>query len=129
LSSTNLDKIKKDIGERLRVVQGVDRLKDFAAEFGESPSQISQYKSGIYFPPIALLVDLSEKRNLNLHWLITGDGEMYTKKQLNNEIMEKYPALLGMKNLTDQFIGKVSETIVEYNAKSKELQEHKKSKK
>lgn len=129
MSSTNLDKIKKDIGERLRVVQGVDRLKDFAAEFGESPSQISQYKSGIYFPPIALLVDLSEKRNLNLHWLITGDGEMYTKKQLNNEIMEKYPALLGMKNLTDQFIGKVSETIVEYNAKSKELQEHKKSKK
>lgn len=103
--------------------------KEFAEWLDQSPKRINNYFIGmIDYPSGDFLLALAKKR-INLNWFLTGEGSVYTKENLNKEIVEQYPALLGMKNLTDQFIGKVAETVTEYNKKSKELKERKKTKK
>jgi hypothetical protein len=114
--------------ERLELLRGNRSQKEFAEWLEESPTTVNGYFTGSSRPKIEFLRSLAAK-NVNLNWFITGDGPVYNKEPLKKEIIEQYPSLLGMKNLTDQFIGKVSETIEEYNKKSKELKERKKTKK
>jgi transcriptional regulator with XRE-family HTH domain len=121
--------LKIIVGERLRIILGMDRQKDFAASLDESPQTINNYLSGIRFPSEDFMLKLVKIKRVNLNWFIAGEGEVYLKEQKNIEAIESIPALIGMKNLTDQFMYKVSETVAEYNKKSKELKERKKTKK
>lgn len=67
------------INERLKEVRqqkGVSQ-SSFAALFGLKQQTYQKYESGIASIPDELKQQLSQRFNVNLHWLITGHGEMY----------------------------------------------------
>ncbi len=67
------------INERLKEVRqqkGVSQ-SSFAALFGLKQQTYQKYESGIASIPDELKQQLSQRFNVNLHWLITGQGEMY----------------------------------------------------
>lgn len=69
--------IENKLPDRLKIVQGDQRLKDFASEFGETPSNMSKYLTGYTSPSIELLEKLS-RAGVNLNWLVAGEGEIYS---------------------------------------------------
>ncbi|WP_103327983.1 helix-turn-helix domain-containing protein [Bacteroidetes bacterium endosymbiont of Geopemphigus sp.] len=55
-------------------------------EFNLAESTISNYRSGKSFPASEFLIKLGEKyENLNLNWLITGDGHMLREKESHKQ--------------------------------------------
>lgn len=67
-------------GVRLKQVRKELKLKqiDFAKEIGVKGSAISQMENGHIKPSLDTLFLLTKKYGVNLHWLLTGNGEMYT---------------------------------------------------
>ena len=62
----------KEVRESMRLSQ-----KAFGALLGLSQGTYQKYESGMVSTPQELLEQLALKYNINLHWLITGQGEMY----------------------------------------------------
>jgi transcriptional regulator with XRE-family HTH domain len=60
-----------------------------------SYSNIARIERGEIFPNFEFLVDLHNKFNLDLHWLITGAGEMYREqvKDSLSSLKNLYPGL------------------------------------
>jgi len=51
---------------------------DFSAALGVTQASISQYESGRRIPDTGFLTKLCSVYNVNLTWLLTGEGEMFT---------------------------------------------------
>lgn len=67
------------INERLKQIRqqiGVSQIA-FAGMFGLKQQTYQKYESGIVSMPQDLLEQLADKMNINLHWLITGNGPMH----------------------------------------------------
>lgn len=67
------------INERLKQIRqqiGVSQIA-FAGMFGLKQQTYQKYESGIVSMPQDLLEQLADKMNINLHWLITGNGSMH----------------------------------------------------
>jgi len=62
----------KDIRVNLSISQS-----DMANILGTNQKTLSRYENNLTFPPVDILEKLAEKYNFNLHWLITGKGEMF----------------------------------------------------
>lgn len=125
MSIDNSRHLKEIFGGRLRALRGMDRLKDFASQLGESSSRVSNYESGVSFPPEDFLFKLIQLKRANLNWLIAGEGEMFLDLEKNAENKEIYPELAGMHNLVDQFARKVGEIAQEYEAKKAKIEARK----
>lgn len=71
----NTDKVH--IGRRVQAALDETGLKkkDLAAALGVSPGSVSGYCSGSTEPSGASLATIARLCNVNLHWLITGDGD------------------------------------------------------
>jgi transcriptional regulator with XRE-family HTH domain len=69
----------KEIGERLKRTRKALKLKQdlFAKELEFSKTSISDYETGKKKPPFDLLVSLSRVFNVNLHYILFGEGEMF----------------------------------------------------
>ncbi|HFE38236.1 MAG TPA: XRE family transcriptional regulator [Gammaproteobacteria bacterium] len=77
--------------ERLRWVRekaGLSR-KAFADVIGISDSNYARYEYGQVSPPHHFFIKLREKFNINIDWLLTGDGAPYTKGYKGFEIIPK----------------------------------------
>lgn len=122
-------KLKKEVGARLRAILGMESQKDFARALDVSPQRLNDYLAGRNFPSEEFLYRLAKVRDVNLHWLVTGDGEVYVDEAKNVSEIEKMSALVGMKNLMDQFSDKVAEAVQEYQTKTKQLEERTEAKK
>lgn len=71
------DRLKKII-EKLGVSQS-----EFARNVGLTRAQVSQYISGTIIPKVDKLETFVSKYDtLNLHWLLTGHGEMFLEKDV-----------------------------------------------
>ena len=68
----------KDIRVNLSISQS-----DMANILGTNQKTLSRYENNLTFPPVDILEKLAEKYNFNLHWLITGKGEMFIDKNSN----------------------------------------------
>lgn len=67
--------------ERLRILIGERKQKDFAAWLGESESRISNYLAGNNDHPAAdFLVKLAEK-GINVNWLLIGTGPIHAEEE------------------------------------------------
>ncbi len=88
------------MGERIQQVRKFFRQNqnEFASKIGKTQSHVCNIENGKNFPSIEVLIELSrleEKgKRINMHWLITGKGEMiipeiYGKQSLNNKILNK----------------------------------------
>lgn len=70
--------------QRLRDIRSALELaqKEFASRLNISASRLSNYLSGSRDIPFEVLTQLSSIFNVNLNWLITGEGEMFNRANL-----------------------------------------------
>lgn len=77
-----------------------DRLKDLRTSkgytqtrmadlLGIKQSSYNNYEKGIREPSYELLTLLSSRSEINLHWLITGTGEMFTRKESSQPVVRE----------------------------------------
>jgi len=76
--------MNKDIGKRLKKLRdclGMRNQTEFAKELGITQTVLSKYETGTVDIPDELKIKISES-GVNLHWLISGNGEMFFQKPL-----------------------------------------------
>jgi len=76
------------LGERLRLVRGAESQKAFAAALGVHENTVSNAERRNSATQDYLL-RLSEVRNINLHWLLTGRGTMRMEEPEGSLLAEK----------------------------------------
>ena len=62
--------------ERLKMALGTKSSRAFAMECGMSATVMHQYLSGKSEPSRLVLISIAKTSGVNLHWLLTGEGEM-----------------------------------------------------
>jgi transcriptional regulator with XRE-family HTH domain len=69
---------ENNLGERLKTIRKTQSLTQqaFARRLNTSPSYISDVEAGKTAPGSKFLTTLLRNFNINLHWLLTGEGEM-----------------------------------------------------
>lgn len=75
----NFEKNVEKVGERLKEVRirlGKGSQAQFAGEFGLEQTTLSKYEKGTLNLPDAIKLKLVDF-GINLHWLLTGEGEMF----------------------------------------------------
>jgi transcriptional regulator with XRE-family HTH domain len=88
------------LGDRLAVL--LDDLKkdnvtaqNLAARLGINASYLSKIKQNIHVPSAAFLYHLWQQTGVNLHWLITGEGDRYAPaKALQQKEIEYYQTVI-----------------------------------
>ena len=95
----------QSIGERIKFVRDMARLdqETFGKSIGATRNTVYRWESGKGFPPADVLLNLHEKHGINIHWLVTGQGEMrgidgplqpLGIRELNAEVLQ--PVILGV---------------------------------
>ncbi len=70
---------KSDIGKRIRHVRNMLglKMKELSTIINVSCSYISEVESGKYRPSIDLLSGLLQNFNINVNWIVSGEGSIY----------------------------------------------------
>ena len=71
---------KTPLGKRLREVRkslGDPDRSNLSKDLGTNLTSLAQYERGDTLPNSAILAEYRNQLNINLNWLLTGDGEMY----------------------------------------------------
>ena len=76
------------LGERLRLVRGADTQKAFAAALGVHENSVANAERRSSATQDYLL-RIAEVRNINLHWLLTGQGAMRLEEPAGSLLQEK----------------------------------------
>ena len=76
------------LGERLRLVRGADTQKAFAAALGVHENSVANAERRSSATQDYLL-RIAEVRNINLHWLLTGQGTMRLEEPAGSLLQEK----------------------------------------
>ena len=76
------------LGERLRLVRGADTQKAFAAALGVHENSVANAERRSSATQDYLL-RIAEVRNINLHWLLTGQGSMRLTEPAGSLLQEK----------------------------------------
>jgi len=76
------------LGERLRLVRGTDTQKAFAAALGVHENSVANAERRSSATQ-DYLVRIAEVRNINLHWLLTGQGAMRLEEPAGSLLQEK----------------------------------------
>jgi transcriptional regulator with XRE-family HTH domain len=92
--------LKNEIGERLRMIIGNQSKKDFAGSFNVTPQLLNNWLSGLNFPAIDFLAELS-RRGINLNWLFTGLGPVYHRSNDQDGIGIPAEAQIFIKQLLE----------------------------
>jgi len=86
ISSKTLD--KKDVGARLKKIRRAlgYRQKDFASELTISTASLSDIELGKNVPRHDVIFNLHKKFNINIYYLLHGEGEMFQAGLFKNQI-------------------------------------------
>lgn len=79
---------KKDVGERFKAFRLFMEKKQtaIANDAGISQSSITRIEGGELYPSVELLFALHSNYKLNVHWMLTGEKEMFvTDEKLTRE--------------------------------------------
>lgn len=76
--SNQISQRLKKLRERLNYSQ-----EEFATPAGLQFHQISKYERGEVIPTPDALIRLSQAYHVNLHWVLTGDGEMFVQRKVS----------------------------------------------
>jgi len=77
-----------NLGDRLRLVRGADTQKAFAATLGVHENSVANAERRSSATQDYLL-RIAEVRNINLHWLLTGQGAMRLEEPAESLLQEK----------------------------------------
>ena len=74
-----------EIGNRIKEYRSNKKIKqkDLAKIIGIPSNTLSQYETGTIEMKASFLKDLAIKININIHWLVTGKGDMYINQEGN----------------------------------------------
>ena len=72
-------KLQIEIGKRIKQIRKAlnQTQEDFGKSIGMSKASLSEVETGKYKAGIELLEKLVKKYNVNLHFVITGEGDMF----------------------------------------------------
>ena len=72
-------KLQIEVGKRIKKIRPALNLtqEDFGKSIGASKASLSEIETGKYKAGIELLENLVKKHNVNLHFVITGEGDMF----------------------------------------------------
>lgn len=78
----NLTFFAKNIGERIKQIRLDHKMlkSEFADTLGWKRASLTYYERGQHIPKVPELIKLFEQYFVNLHWLITGEGNIYQTK-------------------------------------------------
>jgi transcriptional regulator with XRE-family HTH domain len=77
-----------NLGERLRLVRGAETQKAFAVALGVHENTVANAERRSSATQDYLL-RIAEVRNINLHWLLTGQGSMRLEEPAGSLLQEK----------------------------------------
>ena len=77
-----------NLGDRLRLVRGADTQKAFAAAMGVHENSVANAERRSSATQDYML-RIAEVRNINLHWLLTGQGAMRLDEPAGSLLQEK----------------------------------------
>ncbi len=108
--------------DRLSLVMKSNNLNQnqLSKLMGVSPVQVSHWLNGRNNPNLESLQNLASVLDkLNLHWLLTGEGEMYLKS--DSEILAENKQLKKEKSLFREMVSHLNSKIEETDAENKIL--------
>ncbi len=68
--------MKTEQGKRIKLVRGEMSRDAFAQIIGSNRNSLARYESGQGSPPLALVGKICEEFNININWILTGEGQM-----------------------------------------------------
>ncbi len=83
-------KVKTPLGHRLLQIRGGEKRADFCRDVGISERTFGDYERGDSLPDAETLNKLAKYRNINLNWLITGEGEMFGSSDLRKKFAKEF---------------------------------------
>jgi transcriptional regulator with XRE-family HTH domain len=83
-----------NLGERLRLVRGADTQRAFASALGVHENSVANAERRSSATQDYLL-RIAEVRNINLHWLLTGQGAMRLEEPAGSLLQEKVSLALA----------------------------------
>ncbi|NLW18951.1 MAG: helix-turn-helix domain-containing protein [Candidatus Cloacimonetes bacterium] len=103
---------REGIGDRLVKVIKMMKLKnyEFAEKFNVSPVTLSRYKSGQRLPEPNFLISLTEAQ-VNVNWLLTGEGAMQIVKDFDGWMKERLEQKL---KVVDSRTGLIEAPTIDY---------------
>lgn len=115
----------KDRFKRLREFLKYGTQESFAAYLGFEKQYVQKYESGNTKPGMDFLVILFEKTKVNLNWLLTGKGEMFSETEKSKSELVKEIAELkrDRQKVNDAIISQVTDLkkIINVTDQSKKL--------
>lgn len=110
--------------------------KQLAEELYVTDKTISRWETGVYMPDLSMLILLSQKLNVSVYELLTGE-DMYNEKEKNDNIESEvryYYSISEEKNIIDyinsfdelKYKGKFYEKTIQYDHSCKDLSFYKK---
>lgn len=79
--------INANIGERIRYIRGQRSRAEFGKEIGASRNTIAHWENDMVLPMCGALVQMNEKLNVDINWLLTGKGEPYLR-EIDNMVLK-----------------------------------------
>jgi transcriptional regulator with XRE-family HTH domain len=76
----NKQKLKAEIGQRVKALRGKMTQAEFGKIFKKSQDAICAYEKGIVFPPIDAIIKMAETFGVSVEWIITGETGRKTKE-------------------------------------------------
>lgn len=77
MTKNAVNKQLKALVGRIQEVRGNRSQRQFAADIGVFQQNVNRYEFGT-MPTLPFLIQLADEENVNLNWLLTGKGLMYT---------------------------------------------------
>lgn len=74
------------IGYRIRYIRGYLGQLEFAKELGIKRNTASAYENNSIIPSGKVLLKFYKKFNVNINWLLSGEGDPYLATELENKI-------------------------------------------
>jgi len=90
--------------KKVRLKLGLSVAK-FAERMEMSPNTLTNYERGERTPSLNVFVQLNKKMNVNLNWVVTGEGEMFNEAAAQDEQLAKLVAQIVDKKLSERGLG------------------------
>jgi len=76
---------KNEIGNRIKEIRNALKLKqkEFSEKLDVSPPSLSEIETGKYNPSMDFVIKLAKNHNVNLCYLLLGEGEMFVDPNLS----------------------------------------------
>ena len=77
----NTDSLRREVGNRVRLVRGDRTQEEFAALIGVTRANLASVESGRSFPGPEFLVNIAHRCRVSLNWVLLGEDNTDRESQ------------------------------------------------